>query len=140
MLLLDSRLAVTTALQEWRAYSEFMQGIESMKVVVTSTGLRLDDHVGIRPDECTYWLVVDSASMEYEAIPNPLIKLSGPAAGNFLAKLLKGYTVKFILAGGCGCNQFKELDENGMRVLLGMTGSVRETVEKFNQSYYSRMS
>ena len=110
-----------------------------MKVAVTSTGLKLDDHVGISPDKCSYWLVVDPATMEYEAIPNPLINVSGPAAGKLLTQVLQEHMVKFILAGSCGCNQMKELSKNGMRVLLGMTGSVRETVEKFNRSQFPRM-
>ena len=110
-----------------------------MKVEVTSTGLKLDDPIGIRPDKCSCWLFVDPVTMEYEAIPNPLMNLSGPAAGKFLAQLLQEYRVKFILAGGFGCDQLKELGGNGMNVLLGMTGSVRETVERFNRSPYSRM-
>ena len=119
--------------------TELLQGTEPMKVGVTSTGLKLDDPVGIRPDKCSYWLVVDPATMEYEAIPNPLINLGGPAAGKLLAQLLKEHMVKFVLAGGCGCNQLKELGEYGIRVLLGMTGSVRETIEKFNRSQFPGM-
>jgi len=110
-----------------------------MKVTVACTGPTLDDHVGIRPDKCSYWLFVDPVTMEYEAIQNPMMSLSGPAAGKLLVQQLRENAVKFILAGGCGCNQLKELGENGMRVLLGMTGLVRETVEKFNRSQFFRM-
>jgi len=119
--------------------TEFLQGTEHMKVAVASTGPKLDEHVGTRPDKCPYWLIVDPATMEYEAIPNPLMSVGGPAAGKLLAKIMQEHTVKFILAGGCGCNQLKELGKNGIRVLLGMTGSIRETVEKFNRSQFSRM-
>jgi len=110
-----------------------------MKVAVTSTGSTLDAHVGTRPDKCSHWLVVDPVTLEYEAILNPLINFSDPASGKLLTDLLKKHMVKFILAGGCGCNQLRELCKNEIRVLLGMTGSVRETVEKFNRSQFSRM-
>ena len=110
-----------------------------MKVAVASTGLKLEDHVGMGADKCPYWLVVDPATMDYKAVPNPLTNVSGPAAGKLLARLMQEHMVDFILAGDCGCNQLKELSENGIRVLLGMTGSVRETVEKFNRSQFSRM-
>lgn len=110
-----------------------------MKIAIASTGPKLDDKVGIRPDKCSYWLVVDPATIECEAIPNPLMSVGSPAAGKLLAQLMQEHMVKFILAGGCGCNQLKELAENGMRVLLGMTGSVRETVGKFNRSQFSKM-
>lgn len=105
-----------------------------MKVAITSTGPKLDDPIGTRPNKCSYWLVVDSVTMECEAIPNPLTSVSGPAAGKFLAQILEEYRVKFILAGDYRCKQLKDLSENGMRVLFGMTGSARETVEKFNRS------
>ncbi|MBN1126837.1 MAG: NifB/NifX family molybdenum-iron cluster-binding protein [Sedimentisphaerales bacterium] len=105
-----------------------------MKVAVTSTGPKLDDPIGTRPEKCSYWLFVDPVTMEYEAMPNPLRSVGGPAAGEFLAQVLQEYRVQFILAGGSGCTQLKELGGNGLRVLLGMTGSVRETVEKFNRS------
>jgi predicted Fe-Mo cluster-binding NifX family protein len=105
-----------------------------MKVAVTSTGPKLDDLIGTRPDKCSFWLFVDPATMGYEAIPNPLTSVRGPAAGKFLAQILEEYRVKFILAGDCRCKQLKDLSENGIRVLFGMTGSARETVEKFNQS------
>lgn len=107
-----------------------------MKIAVTSTGQKLDDPVGTRPDKCSHWLVVDTVSMEYDAMPNPLVKLGGPAAGRFLAMLLQECMVKFILAGGCGCEQLEGLGKNGMRVLLGVKGSVREAVEKFSQNYF----
>lgn len=119
--------------------SELLKGTEFMKVAVTSTGLKLDDRVGIRPNKCSYWLVVNPVTMEYQAIPNPLTSVSGPAAGKFVVQILKEYRVKFILAGNSGCNLFKELGGNGMRVLLGMTGSVRESVEKFNRSQFSEV-
>ena len=110
-----------------------------MKVVVTSIGPKLDDHIGARPDKCSHWLVVDPVTMQCEAIANQLTSIRGPGAGKFLAQVLQEYRVKFILAGGYGCNQLKELGENGMRVLFGMTGSARETVEKFNTGQFSRM-
>jgi predicted Fe-Mo cluster-binding NifX family protein len=110
-----------------------------VKVAVASNGLKLEDHVGIGPDKCPYWLVVDPATMDYKAIPNPLMNVSGPAAGKLLARILQEHTVEFILADGCGCNQLKELSKNGMRVLFGMIGSVQETVEKFNRSQFSSM-
>ena len=84
-------------------------------------------------------LVVDPATLECEAIPNPLMRVGGPAVGKLIAQVLQEHKVKFILAGGCRCNQMKEMSKNGIRVLLGMTGSVRETVEKFNRSQFSRM-
>ncbi|MBN2376429.1 MAG: hypothetical protein JXD22_08510 [Sedimentisphaerales bacterium] len=108
-----------------------------MKVAVTSIGPKLDDHIGVRPDKCSFWLVVDPVTMECEAIPNPLLSIGGPAARKLIAQILQEHRVTFILAGGCGCDQLKELDEEGLRVLLGMTGSVRETVEQFNRSRFS---
>lgn len=101
--------------------------------------IKLDDHIGTKPDRCSYWLVADPVTMEYEAIPNPLKSVRGPAAGKLIAQVLQEHMAKCILADGCRCNQMKEVSKNGIRVLLGMTGSVRENVEKFNRSQFPRM-
>jgi len=109
-----------------------------MKVAVTAVGQKLDDPIGTRPDRCSYWLVVDPVTMEWEPIPNPLMSVGGPAAGKLIAQVLQEQRVKFILAGGGRCKPLKEVGGNGVRVLLGMTGTVRETVEKFNRSPFSK--
>ena len=111
-----------------------------MKVAVISTGPKLDDPIGARPDKCPYWLLVDPVTMEYEAIPNPLMSISGPAKEMFIVQILQKNRVKFILAGSYGVDHLNELGKNGIKVLLGLTGSVRETVGKFNRSIFSGQS
>ena len=54
-----------------------------MKVAVTSTGLKIDDRVGVRLDKCSHWLIVDPATLEYKAIINPLTDLVVPLHENF---------------------------------------------------------
>jgi len=81
-----------------------LKGTEPMKVVVTSIGSKLDDRIGTRPDKCSFWLVVDPVTMECEAMPNPLMSIGGPAAVKLVAQVLGEHRVKFIPAGGCGCN------------------------------------
>ncbi|UCD48876.1 MAG: NifB/NifX family molybdenum-iron cluster-binding protein [Phycisphaerales bacterium] len=105
-----------------------------MRVAVTSMGDTLEQPVGPGAGKCHSWLVVDPVTMEYEAIRNPFATVSGPGAGKFLVAQLKEYGVGVVLVGGFGCNDLKLLSHAGIRVLLGMTGSVRETVEKFKRS------
>ena len=50
-----------------------------MKIAVTSTGPTLDDDVEARFGRCQYFLIVDSETMQTEAIENPNIALGGGA-------------------------------------------------------------
>ncbi len=50
-----------------------------MKICVTSTGPSLDAPVDPRFGRCQYFVIVDSETMEYEAMQNPSIGASGSA-------------------------------------------------------------
>ena len=48
-----------------------------MKICVTSTGPSPDAPVDPRFGRCQYFMIVDSETMEYEAMQNPSIGASG---------------------------------------------------------------
>jgi predicted Fe-Mo cluster-binding NifX family protein len=58
-----------------------------VKIGITSTGPTLDDQVEARFGRCAYFLVVDTGSMEFEALENPNIAVGG-GAGIQSARLL----------------------------------------------------
>ena len=104
-----------------------------MKIAIISTGPKIDDSVGTVPDSSPYWLFVDLETMKCEAMPNPLTSIGGPAKLQLIIQVLHNSKVKYILAGGYGTIQLKELEKNGIKVLFGLKGSVRKTVEKFHR-------
>jgi predicted Fe-Mo cluster-binding NifX family protein/ferredoxin len=101
-----------------------------MKIAITSTGPTLDDNVEARFGRCPYFLIIDTDTMQYEAIENPNIALGG-GAGIQSAQLMSEKEVKTILTGNCGPNAFNVFGQAGIQVIVGVSGHVRNTVKQF---------
>ncbi|MHC4544781.1 MAG: carbon storage regulator CsrA [Planctomycetota bacterium] len=110
---------------------------ELVKIAVASTGPTLEDYVGTWNGHNGYLLIIDPDTMQYEVLQNPLAALHGPAAGRAFSQLLLQEGVHTILAGNCGTNMPKVLGDTDISIVVGMTGSVRDTVEQFKDSYCS---
>jgi predicted Fe-Mo cluster-binding NifX family protein len=103
---------------------------DAMKIAVTSTGPSLDDPVEVRFGRCRYFLVVDPTTMETEVIQNPYIDLGG-GAGIQSAQLLADKGVTAVLTGNCGPNAFRVFSSAGIKVISGISGKVRDAVERY---------
>jgi len=101
-----------------------------MKIAVTSTGPMPDDDVEARFGRCAYFLIVDTETMQYEAIENPNIALGG-GAGIQSAQLISEKGVTTVLTGNCGPNAFSVFGQAGVQVVVGVSGVVRNAVEQF---------
>lgn len=101
-----------------------------MKVAVSSTGSTLEDLVDPRFGRCPYFLVVNPATMEFEALPNTNAELGG-GAGIQSAKLVmeKGATV--ILTGSCGPNAVQVLEQGNAYIVTGVSGIASQAVQQF---------
>ncbi len=102
-----------------------------MKIAVTSTGLNLDAQVDPRFGRCACFLIIDTESMEFEAVENTNVAAGG-GAGVQSGQLIADKDVKFVLTGNCGPNAHRVLTAAGIDVIVGVSGSVREAVEQFN--------
>lgn len=110
-----------------------------MKIAVTSTGPSLDDNVEARFGRCPYFLIVDTDTMQYEAIENPNIALGG-GAGIQSAQLMSEREVTAVLTGNCGPNAFAVFGQAGIQVIVGVSGPVRNAVEQFKTGALSSAS
>jgi len=107
-----------------------------MKIAVTSTGPALDDNVEARFGRCPYFLIVDTDTMQLEAIENPNIALGG-GAGIQSAQLMSEKGVTTVLTGNCGPNAFNVFGQAGIQVIVGVNGPVRDAVEQFKRGSFS---
>ena len=104
-----------------------------MKIAVTATGGSLTAQVDPRFGRCAYFIIVDSETMKFTAFSNPATQTAGgagPAATHEISK----YKVKVLLTGEVGVNAQKALDAAGIKVVTGVTGTVREAVQRFSAS------
>jgi len=109
---------------------------EAMKICVSSQGNTLDSRVDPRFGRCLYFLVVDTDTLEYEAIKNPNIDAMG-GAGIQSGQLVAGRQVKAVITGNVGPNAFQTLKAAGIEVITGISGSVKEAIEKYKKGDFT---
>jgi len=110
-----------------------------MKIAVTSTGPTLDDNVEARFGRCPYFLIIDTDTMQFEAIENPNIAIGG-GAGIQSAQLMSEKGVTVVLTGNCGPNAFNVFGQAGIQVIVGVSGPVRNAIEQFKAGAFSSAS
>ncbi len=100
-----------------------------MKVAVSSSGQDLDSRIDPRFGRCAYFLMVETDDMSFEVIDNESASLSG-GAGIQSAQFVISKGAKAVITGNCGPNAVKTLSAAGLTVFLGITGTIKEAVEK----------
>jgi len=101
-----------------------------MRIAVTATGPTLSDHVEARFGRCAYFLIVNTDTMESEAIENPNIALGG-GAGIQSAQLMADNDVQTVLTGNCGPNAYQVFGAANIQVIVGVSGVIRDAIEQF---------
>jgi predicted Fe-Mo cluster-binding NifX family protein len=100
-----------------------------MKSAVTSAGTGLESAVVPRFGRCACFALVDGESGALEAVPNPFQDGAG-GAGTQAAQWVVWQGVGVVLTGHCGPNATAVLDDGGVRGVEGVSGTVREAIER----------
>lgn len=101
-----------------------------MKIAVTSSGQTMDSQVDPRFGRAACFVVVDTESMEFEALENGNVAASG-GAGISAAKVVIDAGAQAVLTGNCGPNAERTLRAGNVKLYTGVTGTVAEAVEQF---------
>jgi len=110
-----------------------------MKVAVTASAPSLDTTVDPRFGRCAYFVVVDPETMQFEGLEN--VNAGSPqGAGIATAQMIAGNGVEAVLTGNCGPNAYQALEAAGVKVVTGVTGTIREAVEGYRSGRYQPTS
>jgi len=103
-----------------------------MKICVSAVASSIDVQVDPRFGRCPYLIIVDSESMEFEAISNVASGAMG-GAGIQSAQTVASKGVKVVITGSVGPNAFQALSSAGIKVVTGGFGTVREAIERYKK-------
>ena len=105
------------------------------KICITSEGNNLDSKVDSRFGRCQYFIIVDSDTLQFEAIENPNIESMG-GAGIQSAQLVASKKIKAVVTGNVGPNAFQTLQAAGIKIFTGASGTVKEAIEKYKKGEF----
>jgi predicted Fe-Mo cluster-binding NifX family protein len=101
-----------------------------MLVAVSSTGDTLDSAVDPRFGRAAKFVIVDTETGEYRAIDNAQSIGAVQGAGIQAAHTVSRQAAEYVITGHCGPKAFRALAAAGIKVILGVDGTVGEAVEK----------
>ena len=101
-----------------------------MKICITAVGGSLDSAADPRFGRCQYFVIVDSDTMEFEAIENSAISVSG-GAGIQAAQSIANKGIEVLITGSVGPNAFPILTASGIKVVSIAGGSVADAIEQY---------
>ena len=94
-----------------------------MKIAVSSSGKDLDSQVDPRFGRCTYFVIVETDNMSFEAFDNENIALGG-GAGIQSAQFVASKGAEAVITGNCGPNAVQTLSASRVKVFVGQSGTV----------------
>ena len=103
-----------------------------MKICISASAGSLDAQVDPRFGRCPYFMIVDSETMEFEAIPNTVAGAMG-GVGIKAAQVVASKGVKVVVTGNVGPNAFQALSTAGIEIVVGAFGTVREAIEAYKR-------
>ncbi|HUV02286.1 MAG TPA: NifB/NifX family molybdenum-iron cluster-binding protein [Desulfobacteria bacterium] len=107
-----------------------------MKLCVTATAGDLNAQTDPRFGRCLYFVIVDSDTLAFEALPNEAVNAPG-GAGIQAAQVMVNKGVDVVISGNIGPNAFQVLSTAGVKIATGAYGTVKEAVEMYKSGKLS---
>lgn len=104
-----------------------------MKTVVTAQGQHLDSLVDPRFGRCSWFIVADTNTGQFNAVSNEKNFESSQGAGIQAANNVTRLGVRSVITGHCGPKAFRVLQAAGIKVYSGGGGTVAEMLDRFKK-------
>ncbi len=105
---------------------------QMVKIAVSSIGDSLDAPIDPRFGRCSFFIIVDTDTMEFKALPNPAVYAAG-GAGIQAAQSVIAEGVEAVLTGVVGPHAMSALKAAGRPVFSYTAGTVRQAVEAYKK-------
>ena len=109
-----------------------------MKVAVTSKSNTLESEIDPRFGRCSFFIIVDIETMDFETISNESVMASG-GAGIKAAQNVAKTGVKAVITGNMGPNAFQTLSAAGIKVFIGANGTIKEAIEQYKKGQLEKL-
>lgn len=108
-----------------------------MKICITTMGPNLDAPIDPRFGRCQFFLIVDTETLKFEAIPNQgMGAMRG--AGIAAAQIVASSGAQAVITGNIGPNAFMVLNQSKIKVFAGVFGvTAKEALELFKNKQIS---
>jgi predicted Fe-Mo cluster-binding NifX family protein len=111
-----------------------------MKIIITATSPTLDSEVDPRFGRGAYLLMINTATLDWQAYPNPGVTASG-GAGIQAAQFVTSQKAEAVISGDFGPHAFEALDAAGLPMyVFGNCRTVREVVAQFKAEQLQRIN
>jgi len=104
-----------------------------MKIVITTQGDSSDSQMDPRFGRAQNFLVYDTETDAYSSVSNTQNLQAPQGAGIQAGRAVTEAGAQAVLTGNCGPKAFRVLNEAGIKVYVGVTGTAREAVEAFKK-------
>ncbi|MDD3792087.1 MAG: NifB/NifX family molybdenum-iron cluster-binding protein [Candidatus Bathyarchaeota archaeon] len=108
-----------------------------MKICISAMENNLDAQLDPRFGRCAYFIIVDTETMQFEAVSNDAASTGG-GAGIKAAQTVVSKGVKAVITGNVGPNAFEALSAAGIEIVTGASGTVKDVIEKFKKGQFKK--
>lgn len=104
-----------------------------MKTVIPSNGDNLDSDICKSFGRAKRFFIIDNDTLEYEIVENAQNMQSAQGAGIQSAQSAIKAGGDALITMHCGPKAYRVLSESGVRVFIGVDGSIRKNIDEYKE-------
>jgi predicted Fe-Mo cluster-binding NifX family protein len=104
-----------------------------MKIAVSAKGKTLESELDARFGRAACFIVADPDTLSYDVVENTQNLNAAQGAGIQAAKTVADQKVSAVLTGNCGPKAYAVLEQAGINVITGLSGTVKQALEDYKK-------